>query len=94
MGIEKLKEYWVAEYSRQQDCFHLDTLQRSIEANMRMFTGGRNNDYQILGIFETYEEGSKYIRKLRESKMEVLKNKIVRLEDQLYEHEDLEVFDE
>lgn len=54
-----VEQVWVAEYSLQQDAFHVDELGRSIRTNLQMVAGKRNNDYLVFGVFGTHEEASK-----------------------------------
>ena len=40
-----LKDVWVAEYSRSQDCFHIDTIDHSIKMNLENVLSRKGNDY-------------------------------------------------
>jgi hypothetical protein len=61
-----MKNYHVVEWSSSQAAFHLQTLAEMIQNNLSVFKGESMTDYLCIGIFETYEQASNYIRKLRE----------------------------
>lgn len=48
--MTKLGELYALEYSTIQDCFHLDTLQNTLETNLNACLNKSNNDYQIIFI--------------------------------------------
>ena len=56
----------VVEYSKTQGCFHIDTLDEVIKTNCVMFLKGVSNDYQIIGIYDTYEQGNAAIRRFEQ----------------------------
>ena len=60
---------YVAEYSNNQECFHVDTLEKSLNSNIETIINKWNNDYLTFGVFETWEEAHAACDKLKE-KME------------------------
>lgn len=58
-------EIWVVEYSKTQGCFHVTTLEDSVEKNRRMYDNDANNDYQIIALADTFEEAHEIARELR-----------------------------
>lgn len=60
---------YVAEYSNKQTCFHVDTLEKSLSANIETIINKWNNDYLIFGVFKTWEEAHVACDKMTE-KME------------------------
>lgn len=60
MGLKK----WVVEYSYNQDCFNITTLEDVLETNKSIFINRQSNDYQILDICDdmnlAYELARKY----------------------------------
>ena len=61
---------WVIEYSKEQDCFNITTLEDSIQKNNRMFYNNCNNDYQIIDIAITYEQAKAKIKEMKRLKEE------------------------
>lgn len=53
-----IKDIWVVEYSRQQNCFHVTTLIDSVETNRKMFKKNIGNDYQVIGLANSYEKAN------------------------------------
>lgn len=51
-----LGDYWVAEYSVQQNVFNVTSFEMALKQNQRMILDKRNNDYLIFGIFRTIHE--------------------------------------
>lgn len=56
MVTENLKNFWIAEYGAQQDCFNVDTLSRALAVDRSMVAWQRNNDYLMFGLFNNDEE--------------------------------------
>jgi hypothetical protein len=50
-----MKEIWVVEYSKTQDCFHISTITESVITNLIAFYEKTNNDFQIISLAHTYE---------------------------------------
>lgn len=46
------------EYSAKQDCFHISNLEEVLKINLRNTIEKVDNDYKIIGLFETYKEAS------------------------------------
>jgi hypothetical protein len=61
-----MKNYHVVEWSPSQKCFHLQTLVEMIRDNLSVFKKESMTDYLCIGIFETHDQASKYIRHLWE----------------------------
>ena len=59
-----MKDYHVVDWSPSQKCFHLEMLSEMLRDNLSVFRGESMTDYLCVGIFETYEEASKYIQKM------------------------------
>lgn len=56
---------FTVEYSVRQNCFHIDTIERTLETNIRTSINQIDVDYRIIGIFSSYEEATKYVREFR-----------------------------
>ncbi len=52
------KNFWVAEYSASQRCFHVATLESALVANTSMVIEKNNNDYLMFWVGETREEAN------------------------------------
>ena len=66
-----MENEWVTvEYSGRQKFFHIDFYEVTLQRNMRTYMQNKSNDYQILGIFPTWEKASDYIKKLKKIKSE------------------------
>lgn len=48
------------EYSKNQKCLHVDELQRALKVNKEKFLLNKDNDWEIIGVFETMEEADKF----------------------------------
>ena len=45
------------EYSFNQKCFHIDTLEKSVHTNLKNFVAGHHtNDYKIIAVADDYEK--------------------------------------
>ena len=53
MDISKIK---VVEWSPSQKCFHVETIDRMIHSNLRVFFGHTMTDYLPIGIFDDEHE--------------------------------------
>lgn len=54
------------EWSESQKCFHVDTLDRTIFKNIKIFNEPNNcNDWTLVGIFASYEECHEFVRRLK-----------------------------
>lgn len=60
-----MSQYYVAEYSASQNCFHVDTLQRVLRLNRANALGQRSVDYQIIAICSTDDEAMDVCREFR-----------------------------
>lgn len=59
-------EIYVVEFSLSQKAFHIDTLDVSIKNNQTNMALRTQNDYQIIGAFNTYEQASYFISQIRD----------------------------
>jgi len=50
------RNLWVAEYSAQQGCFHVATLEQVLQNNLTMVMNRSNNDYLPFGFYKTIDE--------------------------------------
>ena len=56
-------------YSHEQKCYHIEPIIDYLKENVEDFiTSDSWNGYQVVGIFNNYEDASDYIVKLREIK--------------------------
>lgn len=55
-----MQKLYIVEYSTKQKCFHQDELDRVEKLNFKKFLMGIQNDWQIIGIFETMEEADNF----------------------------------
>lgn len=55
---------WVVEHSKKQGCFHVDTLDRTVEQNMVAFLNGADPGYITLGLFPSQETAFQFIQRL------------------------------
>ena len=70
-----MTELWVCEYSPVQGCFHVDTLEKSLEINRVMLNCGQIPSYIPLGVFESSEEAGKFCREWREGNGKIVTTK-------------------
>ena len=57
-----MRELWICEYSPAQKCFHVDTLEKSLEINRAMLRCGQVPSYIPLGVFGSSEEAGEFCR--------------------------------
>ena len=55
----------VVEYSPRQKAFHISTLGKSLQCNLRAFIRGTPVDFTPLGIFATDEEAARVLARLK-----------------------------
>lgn len=66
----KDKGIYFVEYSKEQDCFHVDTAQNILKINNEWAAGKRNdNDYKVVCVCSTREECQKFIDLVKETKV-------------------------
>ncbi len=58
-------EQYTLEYSASQNCFHIDTLSRVLEMNIMNCLSRNSVDYQILGLYDSYEKAEADLREFR-----------------------------
>lgn len=56
---------FVVEYSICQKAFHVDTLEATVEKNLKNVVRGYSNDYQIIALRETHEMALSFIESVR-----------------------------
>lgn len=61
-----MKELWTVEWSGSQQCFHVDTLEKTLSQNLQAYAEGRVNDYQILGIVKSQADAHKFADSLKQ----------------------------
>ncbi len=66
-----LKDIWVVEYSKQQDCFYITTLLDSTEKNKRIFMRDVDSDYIIIEITDSMDEAYKKLEEIKRVKREL-----------------------
>lgn len=60
-----MRNYYVAEYSVSQNCFHVETVNDLLKVNMHASLQKQINDYLPIGFFETEIEAHDFIEKIR-----------------------------
>ncbi len=60
-----IPNYFVAEYSIEQNCFHIEQLTDLIKVGQNSAIHKIPNDYQLIGVFETHTEAHEFIEKSR-----------------------------
>lgn len=68
MSKDNLKGKWVVEWSEIQQEFHVDTLEITLDRNMRAFFSDRPSQYVILCIAEDQEQAHQLCGQLRAEK--------------------------
>ena len=58
-----MEKMYTLEYSKKQKCFHEDELERTLKLNWRNFIKDEDNDWTIIGVFETMEEADEFFDK-------------------------------
>lgn len=59
-------DFWVAEWSESQQCFNLETLEKSVKDNLRAFQeASKCNDWVIVGVFRDIHDAGDHCHKLR-----------------------------
>jgi len=60
------KELWVVSYSHNQKCFHCEQIDSYLEYTITdYFRGEARTTYNMIGIFDTWDQGQSYIKKLK-----------------------------
>lgn len=86
----EILDYYVAEYSALQNCFHCDKLKDAIFNNLSTINNKIVNDYKVIGIFKTLDEALECNKQLKkefqrkeikekEDKIDELVNKITNI---------------
>lgn len=60
-----MSQYYTAEYSASQDCFHVDSLDHVLRMNSINALKKRSVDYQIIAICSSDDEAMDVCRKFR-----------------------------
>ncbi len=64
-----INQYIVVEYSVDQNCFHLETVEDMISRNrMDMLEHGQQTSYLPVGIFSTRAQACRFLQKQRKSR--------------------------
>ena len=50
-----LSEIWIVEYSRSQRCFHVETLDETVKANLYIAERGSNTDYIPVAVCRSHD---------------------------------------
>lgn len=61
-----MQELWTVEYSVEQKCFHIDTLDSTIKNNIQSIVEGKTTSYMLIFICATHEEAKEYVEKAGE----------------------------
>ena len=56
---------WTVEWSENQQCFHVDTLQGIMQKNTEMFLNKINNEFALIGLFDSHAKAHEFIVYLR-----------------------------
>jgi hypothetical protein len=65
-----LDEIWVAEYSPQQGCFHIETANRAVGSNLRQIMAGWTNSYLVFAVCASTEEANRACDMLAKTMLE------------------------
>lgn len=60
-----VKDYYVAEYSVEQNCFHIENISALLKENMIHAVNKGTQEWILLGIFETDLGANEFIEKIR-----------------------------
>ena len=66
-NINELPYEWVAEYSHQQKCFHVQPSWKMIKGNIQTIIVKRNIDFMPFGIYQTRDEAHEACDKMRKA---------------------------
>jgi superfamily II DNA/RNA helicase len=70
----ELSQVYTVEYSAEQNCFHIDTLDRVLSINLRQVMQGRMNDYKLIAVAPTRDAAHQIVRTTREYVAEQQRN--------------------
>ncbi len=62
-----MEERYFVEYSVSQQCFHIDTINRTFETNINSIINDISNDYKVITIVDSYKEAQEYIRNFKKN---------------------------
>lgn len=65
------KKYYTVEYSVQQKCLHIDELDNILKLNYRKTLENTENQFSLIGIFETIEEADNFADNFRRIKEKI-----------------------
>lgn len=68
MSSENLLGKWVVEWSQIQQNFHVDTLEKTLERNLRAFKNDRPSQYVVLCIADSMEQANELCSELKVAK--------------------------
>lgn len=56
-----LKAIITVEFSLNQKCFHVDTVDKVLKTNLMSLCARKQTDFTLIGIFESYEDADAFI---------------------------------
>jgi hypothetical protein len=66
-----MSQYYTAEYSASQDCFHVDSLENVLRLNAINALNKRSLDYQIIAICSSDDEAMDFCRKFKKEQAQM-----------------------
>jgi hypothetical protein len=63
-----LNQIQVVEYSVNQGCYHVETMDEMLKTNLRAVSEDRTCDYMPIGFFDNYDAASNFIEWHRKHK--------------------------
>lgn len=57
---------YIIEYSPSQNAFHIETLEESIQLNLRNFLNGHCRNRLVLGFFKTHNEALRRLPEIQQ----------------------------
>lgn len=61
-------ETYAVLWSKQQNCFHTDTVEEMLEENQRAFMGNRSSDYIVMAFADSYGAAQEIIKRFDEQR--------------------------
>ncbi len=72
--MNALKTVWVAEYSHQQRCFHVETLAEALEKNSRGIVNGYALDFIPFAVVNDQATACDLCNRMRKTLRDVMQN--------------------
>lgn len=60
-----MNEKFAVLYSFEQKAFHIETLGEYIQSNITVTCIKKDHQYRLIGLFNTYDEGSEFVKTIR-----------------------------